>query len=212
MKFPFQKLTIWLLVLFLVSCGSSGGDGNESYSLTSDKGPDILLPSLCQSGDIATVITVIDGDTIEVSINGAIERVRYIGINTPEVGQKCASEATDFNRSLVENQTVSLIQDVSDRDVYGRLLRYVCVGDLFVNGQLVSSGYAEAVAYPPDTAYADYLEALETDAKTAGRGCLYGSSSTTCCKICWTGKACGDTCIRRDYTCNQPPGCACNGY
>lgn len=206
-----------LVMIFLLVFFSSSGCGEDSPNSTRSD-PIISFPSLCNSdmGAQATVIDIIDGDTVDIKFpSGSIDRVRYIGINTPEVGARCASEATAYNSDLVKNKGVVLIQDISNRDKYDRLLRYVCVGDQFVNGQLVSSGYAEAVAYPPDTKYADYLEQLENDAKTFARGCLNNAGGSTggssCCKICTTGKACGDTCIKKEFTCTTPPGCACNG-
>lgn len=204
-------LFLLLLLLMTAGCGSGSGGGNDGVGGSTDRGPDILAPDLCSSGDDYTVVNVIDGDTIDILLpNGSTDQVRYIGINTPEVGQRCASEATVFNRSLVDNKLIHLVLDVSSRDIYGRLLSYVCVEDIFVNAQLVSSGYAEAVAYPPDTAYANYFEELESNAITAGRGCL-NSPSSSCCKICRNSKACGDSCINKNYTCTKPPGCACNG-
>jgi len=114
---------------------------------------------------------VIDGDTIEVDIDGTSYKVRYIGIDTPELDDKraeycaLAQEATRLNRQLVEGETVRLEKDVSETDKYGRLLRYVYVDDILVNAELVRQGLAWAKAYEPDTKYQDYLEELETEAK-----------------------------------------------
>lgn len=117
----------------------------------------------------AVVSRVIDGDTIEVIMNGAFYRVRYIGINTPESNEPCGREATLANSALVAGRTVRLVKDVSETDQYDRLLRYVYLGDLFVNAKLVADGWAEAVAYPPDTAFASYFESLE--AQAVGQTC-----------------------------------------
>lgn len=122
-------------------------------------------------GEVATVVAVIDGDTIDVDLNGRTYRVRYIGINTPEYDEACYWEATNANAVLVEGQTVTMYRDVSETDRYGRLLRYVYVGDTFVNAVLVADGWAEAVEYPPDVSYADYFEELEEAARAAGLGC-----------------------------------------
>ncbi len=117
------------------------------------------------------VTSVIDGDTIKVNIAGAIYKVRYIGLDTPELDDKdpklaaLAQEATRLNRQLVGRKTVRLEKDVSETDRYGRLLRYVYAGDTFVNAELVRQGLARAKSYPPDTKYQDYLEALEAKAK-----------------------------------------------
>ncbi len=128
--------------------------------------------SVDQGGDTAQVTRIIDGDTIDVKLaNGTTERVRYIGMNTPESDQVCYSEATQANSIFVKDKTVRMVKDVSDRDVYGRLLRYIYVGDLFVNRAMVEQGYAEAVLYEPDHAHYDEFVALEKQAATAKRGC-----------------------------------------
>ena len=77
-----------------------------------------------------------------------------IGIDSPEYDQYLGPEATEYNRKLVEGKTVYLVKDVSETDVYDRLLRYVYLADgTFVNAELVRGGYAQAKSYPPDTLY-----------------------------------------------------------
>ena len=119
----------------------------------------------------ATVQRVIDGDTVVLQ-DGA--RVRYIGIDTPEMRSpaECyAAEATARNRELVEGRPVGLRKDVSETDRYGRLLRYLYLpGGEMVNAILVREGYATALRYPPDVLFADRFEALEQEARAAGRG------------------------------------------
>lgn len=110
-----------------------------------------------ESGQVSRVI---DGDTIEVLIGGQSFRVRYIGMDTPETGDRFGDEATGANADLVRGQTVTLVKDVSETDRYGRLLRYVFVREVFVNRELVLEGYATASTYPPDVACAEaFLEA-----------------------------------------------------
>jgi endonuclease YncB( thermonuclease family) len=127
-------------------------------------------------GTQATVVRVIDGDTIEVDIDGTICKVRYIGIDAPELGDErpefstLAQEAARVNKQLVEGEIVWLEKDISETDLYGRLLRYVYIDDTFVNAELVRQGLAWAKAYEPDTKYWDYLEELEAEARQAGRG------------------------------------------
>lgn len=94
----------------------------------------------------AKVIKMIDGDTIELG-NG--ERVRYIGIDSPERlnGGECYyQEALEKNSELVLGKSVRLVNDISEADKYHRLLKYVYVGDVFVNELLVREGYAAVVA------------------------------------------------------------------
>lgn len=121
----------------------------------------------------ARVTRIIDGDTIELD-TGQI--VRYIGIDTPELNgtPECwAREAQRFNTDLVLNKEVLLEKDVSATDRYGRLLRYVYIGDLFVNAELVKEGYAAAATFPPDVRYKETFRLLQEQAREEGRG-LWG--------------------------------------
>jgi len=113
---------------------------------------------------------VIDGDTFELT-DGTT--VRLIGIDAPEAGEICSAEATQKLTSLIAGETVYLEKDVSETDIYGRLLRYVYVNDIFVNLDLVYYGYAYAASYPPDVAYASQLTDAEQDAIDNYRGCLW---------------------------------------
>ena len=110
---------------------------------------------------------VIDGDTI-VMADGA--RVRYIGMDTPERGEPFFDEATEYNRRLVEGRRVQLVEDESETDRFGRLLRYVLAGDILVNAELVREGLAEAKRYEPDVKFADCFDALMQEARDAKRG------------------------------------------
>ena len=122
-------------------------------------------------GEQARVLRVIDGDTIEVALNRRNRRVRYVGINTPERDEPCSDAATAANRRLVGGRTVTLVRDTEDVDRYGRLLRYIYVGNVFVNEALVRDGYAENFVWPPNTRFAAHFRALEAEARSAERGC-----------------------------------------
>ena len=130
----------------------------------------------CAAPAAPQVTRVIDGDTIEVGISGKIYKVRYIGIDTPELDDKrpefsaLAQEATRYNKQLLERETVRLEKDISETDKYGRLLRYVYVGDTFANAELVRQGLAWAKAYPPDTKYQDTFEKAEAEARQDKKG------------------------------------------
>ncbi len=128
-------------------------------------------PSTPGEGELATVLEVLDGDTIDVALDGETYRVRYIGVNTPERDEVCFDEARAANTLLVGGQRVRMLGDISETDQYGRLLRYVYVGDLFVNAKLVELGMAEARAYPPDVAFEAFFEGLEQQARDQGIGC-----------------------------------------
>jgi endonuclease YncB( thermonuclease family) len=126
----------------------------------------------------ATVARIVDGDTLRVLVNGVEYPLRYIGMDTAEVGQPTADEATALNRSLVSGQTLYLEKDVSETDRYGRLLRYVWLADgRMVNEELVLDGCAVASTYPPDVKYQDRLRAAQQVAVAAGRTC--GDASET---------------------------------
>lgn len=105
--------------------------------------------------EVARVLRVIDGDSIEVKIGSDRYEVRYIGINTPEFhseNQAAAILATEANEALLFAQDVYLFRDVSNTDKFGRLLRYVFTEAEFVNLEMVKQGFAESRSYPPDIA------------------------------------------------------------
>ena len=92
-------------------------------------------------------------------------------MDTPEIGAPFSTAATEANRILVENQIVELEKDISETDQYGRLLRYVFLQDgTLVNAELVKSGFALALAYPPDIKYQDLITSSERDAKENNLG------------------------------------------
>ncbi|MBI4215651.1 MAG: thermonuclease family protein [Parcubacteria group bacterium] len=121
------------------------------------------------------VTQVIDGDTIELE-NGV--RVRYIGIDTPEIDwenkespRNCQGlKALERNKQLVLNRRVRLKKDVSERDKYGRLLRYVYADGQLVNLELVKSGYAKTFAKSPDVRHKSLFKEAERLAKKSGIG------------------------------------------
>jgi len=127
----------------------------------------------------ATVVRVVDGDTIRVRLaSGAVERVRYIGVDTPESVKpdtpvQCfAKAASAFNERLVAGRRVTLVGDVEPRDRYGRILAYVYrrPDGLFVNAELVRGGYARPLTIPPDVRFSARFARLAEEARRAGRG------------------------------------------
>lgn len=110
----------------------------------------------------ARVVRVIDGDTIDVEINGAAETVRYLAVDTPEMHARNpvpGRNAADYNWALVEGARVELVRDVSDRDEFGRLLRFVKVDGVLINYVLVRGGYATAFIREPDVMCVELFEA-----------------------------------------------------
>lgn len=119
------------------------------------------------------VLEVVDGDTIKIESG---KTVRYIGINTPETvdprrkAECFGKEASNKNKEFVAGKKVRLEKDVSETDKFGRLLRYVYVGNVFVNDFLVSQGYAYASSYPPDIKYQEQFQEAEQEARENSRG------------------------------------------
>ena len=127
----------------------------------------------------ATVVHVVDGDTVDVDVGGATERVRLLGINTPETkapdrpvecfGPEASARLVAL---LPEGTRVALARDVEPRDRYGRLLAYVTRVDdqLFVNAELARGGFADVLVIEPNTARAPELAAAVAEARASGRG------------------------------------------
>ena len=120
----------------------------------------------------AVVIRIIDGDTLDVSIDGDQERVRIFGVDTAERGERCFAEASSLLRDLAGAE-VRLRRDARDRDPNGRLLRYIYTPDgVSIDALLIAEGLA--FAWTRDGALRDALIALESEARAANRGCLWG--------------------------------------
>ncbi len=115
---------------------------------------------------------VVDGDTIVLSDS---RKVRLIGINTPEQGMYFFKEASEVLEVMVLGEEIILEKDISEVDKYGRLLRYVYVGDLFVNLEMVEKGFANAYTYPPDVRYAEKFINAEREARSNDLGLWHKS-------------------------------------
>ena len=138
--------------------------------------PPVESAAVPPADTIAHVVRVVDGDTIEVNVAGEPYTLRYIGIDTPEIAhsgqplEPFGPEASSRNSELVLDRDVRLEKDVSETDYFGRLLRYVWIGDTLINEQLVREGYAHASRYPPDVRHQDRLAAAEREALELSRG------------------------------------------
>jgi micrococcal nuclease len=128
----------------------------------------------------AKVTRVVDGDTIEVGIDGHTEDVRLIGVDTPETVKpgtpvQCfGPRASHFTKGLLEGRRVRLVFGVERLDDYGRLLAYVHLGHRFVNAILMQRGFARSLTIPPNDRFAPLFRRLELRAARAGRG-LWGA-------------------------------------
>jgi micrococcal nuclease len=128
----------------------------------------------------AYVLRAVDGDTIEVEIGDEREDVRYIGIDTPETVKpdtpvQCfGPRAHRFNSRLVAHRRVRLVFGEERRDIYGRLLAYVYLGQRFVNAELARRGLARTLTIPPNDRFAGRFKRLQAAAARSGRG-LWGA-------------------------------------
>lgn len=127
----------------------------------------------------ATVRSITDGDTIRVNFDQGPQNqpVRYIGVDTPETHhptlgeQPFGREAAEANAELVAGKHLCLERDLTERDRYGRLLRYLWLEDgTLVNERLVATGYAVVDTYPPDVKYVERFIAAQEAARAAGLG------------------------------------------
>jgi micrococcal nuclease len=170
-----RLLSALVLALAVAACGGP--------VTTAPATPPAIEPGPTPIGatERASVVRVVDGDTIVIDRGRGDERLRYIGIDKPDTPVEfMAQEASAANARLVEGRDVILEKDVSETDRYGRLLRYAWVEDpdrpgdlLMVNRALVASGYAQAVTFPPDVRYTDDFRAAERQARELGLG-LWG--------------------------------------
>lgn len=185
----------------------------------------LLLPMSVAMADVTGKPRIIDGDTVEI----AGERIRLNGIDTPEPNQscldetgkrwRCGREATLALRTIVGDQAITCKGD--ERGKYKRLIAICFIGAKDLNAEMVKQGWA--LAYRK---YSTNYVAEETDAKTKKLGLWRGKfvapwdwrrgkrlaseTQKACCKVCRKGKACGNSCIRKTFTCRKQAGCACD--
>jgi len=142
----------------------------------------LYLPGWIFASDTATVLRVIDGDTLVVKVDGREEKVRLIGVDTPETVhpnkpvEYFGKEASAFTKRMAEGKEVRLEADPEndDRDRYGRLLRYVWLPDgRLLNLLIVQEGYGHAYTKYPFSRMEEFRKA-EREARELGRG-LWGA-------------------------------------
>lgn len=164
-----QRLWFWWLVFILIIAIG----GYLAFRLSN-----LNLKLQSSQPGLYSVVKFDDGDTIEVDMNGSIETVRFIGVDTPETHKpntpvQCyGPEASIYTSKLIGGQKVRLQADPlnTNRDRYGRLLRYIYLPDnTLVEQKLISEGYGFAYTYFP-FGKAEEFKLLEQQAKTAGKG------------------------------------------
>lgn len=165
------------LIFLITSAGQTNNNQDSLQFIRNQISPTTqILPTLSTTVTLRERIKiayVIDGDTI---IDTAGRKIRYIGINTPELGKDqqtddCfAREAKEINTSLTSGQTAELEKDMSNTDKYGRLLRYVYIDGVFINDFLIRQGYARLDSVPPDTKFANDFKSAAAEAKINNRG------------------------------------------
>lgn len=155
-----------MVAALVLVAACSGSTGESTPALT----------AIAANGHVERVV---DGDTVVVRMSGASERVRLIGVDTPETVDErrpveCfGREASAFTAGLLPPGTpVLVVRDVEARDAYDRLLGYVyrSTDGLFVNLELAEQGFAELLTIPPNVAHAEELRAAARRARTASRG------------------------------------------
>lgn len=169
-----RLLFLLICVTFaLAACtDATESNGTSANNAAANAGPTSLatIPNADPLAPNATVDRVVDGDTIVADIDGTQERVRLLGIDTPESvaetrpDQCYGVEASDYLKSLLpEGTEITLIRDQEARDQYDRLLAYIVRSEdqLFINLDLIQQGYAGVLIYSPN----DHYEALFTEAE-----------------------------------------------
>jgi endonuclease YncB( thermonuclease family) len=137
------------------------------------------IPSNIPEGALqAVLVRVVDGDTAEVTVGGQALTVRYVGIDTPERGEPGYKAAAAANQTLLGSGNLWLAPDKTDKDRYGRLLRFIYTDQgVFVNEQMVAQGWAQPLEFQPDVTLAVEFRKLATAAAQAKRGFWSGESS-----------------------------------
>lgn len=160
-------------MLLVVAVALAYGRLSSRWSLDPGLDPTRMPPPEGAAVLTDRVVDVIDGDTVRTARYG---RVRYIGVDTPELDaddpdvRRMAWQAREANERLVAGREVQLVLDVQSHDRYGRLLAYVWVDGLFVNAWLLQQGYARVLTVPPNVRYAERFLELERQARRERRG------------------------------------------
>ncbi|SDM94785.1 micrococcal nuclease [Paenibacillus sp. yr247] len=155
-KWMIALILLFSLAVLMTACGSS--------------------PAAVAGRERVKVERIVDGDTLEVTMKGKKEKVRLIGVDTPETKKPntpimfYGKEASDFTKKRLENKTVELEFDVEKMDRYDRLLAYVWIGEELFNSTLVKEGYARIATFPPNVKYVDTFKQDQETARSKKKG------------------------------------------
>jgi micrococcal nuclease len=180
-----RLLAVALLAVALAGCAASPERGGEAPAgLATTRVERAAWPDPPGDAVAAEVQRVTDGDTFVAEVGGRRERVRVIGVDTPETVapnrpvEPYGRQAASFVERHLTGATVRLAGDAEPRDRYGRLLAYVWLADgTFWNALLVAEGYAQQLTVPPNVTYAGLFRRLAAEARRQERG-LWATSVT----------------------------------
>ena len=141
--------------------------------------PEAPLKIPIKETEPARILRVHDGDTVSLSYRGRRYKVRLIGIDAPELGQRPWGFRSKEHLKELLTERVSIEMDVQGRDKYGRLLAYLRKEDgTLINEAMVEDGYAVLLTIPPNVKYVDELKEAQTEARHAQRG-IWGEDGLT---------------------------------
>ena len=176
-------LLVLLLAVLVAGCEGlvedvgGGGAGKAPADLETTAAERAAWPDPPKDAVAAKVQRVSDGDTFVATVKGRRERIRVIGVDTPESvdpnrpDEPYGEEASRFAKHYLDGETVRLAGDAEPRDRYGRMLAYVWLGDgTFWNALLVAEGYAQQLTIPPNVTYAPLFRRLVAEARRNDRG------------------------------------------
>lgn len=178
-----KLLVIFVFLIITSGIGLLFSRSNSPAPTTLSDQPESTASAQIE-GDRVLVTKVVDGDTIRVEMAGKKYTVRILGVDTPETVdprkpvQCFGKEASNEIKNLLEGQRVILQKDISDKDKYDRLLRYVFLPleggqTLFVDDYLIREGFAHVLTIPPDVKYAEQFLEAQREARAAKKG-LWG--------------------------------------
>ncbi len=156
-----KYLSLAIVILFIIIADYL------DVPLTDDVQEEVKEVSQQKKMEHVHVSHIVDGDTCDLNTG---ERIRLIGIDTPERGRLFYKEATQHLAELILDKDVILVKDVSEKDRYGRLLRHVYVGDQWINKKMIEDGYARLVTYPPDVLHVQEFQEVELQARVKKSG------------------------------------------